>query len=73
MGLDSRKRIINIFEGKEIDRFATYDIIHNKDLIEHVCGEKITPENAEDMTCRAVGKLLDMVLMNTTMLFIDLE
>ena len=61
MGLDSRKRIINTFQGKEIDRFATYDIIHSKDLIEHVCGEKITPKNAEDITCRAVGRLLDMV------------
>lgn len=61
MGIDSKKRIINTFQGKEIDRFATYDIIHNKNLIEYVSKEKITPKNAEDITCKTVGRLLDMV------------
>jgi len=59
--LNSRERLINTFEGKKIDRLATYDIMHNACLIEYLADKKITPENAEDVLCRAVSKVLDMV------------
>ncbi len=59
--LNSTERIINTFEGKEIDRLPIFDIIHNVELIEHITGKKITPLNAEDVTCEAVRNTLDMV------------
>jgi hypothetical protein len=59
--MTSRERLINTFEGREIDRIATYDIIHNIDLIEFATGEKVTPENAEDLVCRTANKYLDLI------------
>ena len=59
--LDSRTRIEHTFEGKPLDRLPVFDIIHNVDFIEHVSGEKVTPENAEDVTCKAVRETLDLV------------
>ena len=37
--LNSTERVINTFEGKELDRLPVFDIIHNVDFIEHVSGE----------------------------------
>lgn len=59
--LTSRERLIRTFEGKEIDRIATYDIIHNIELIEYATGIKVTPKNAEDLLCRTAGKYLDLI------------
>ncbi len=59
--LSSRERLINTFTGKKIDRIATYDIIHNVDLIEYLTGKKITTKNAEDITCEAISRVLDLV------------
>jgi hypothetical protein len=59
--LTPRERVLRTIEGREVDRLAVYDIIHSTDLIEHLTGEKLTPGNAEDLTCRAVSKVLDMV------------
>lgn len=59
--LSSRERLINTFNGENIDRIATYDIIHNIDLIEHLANDKINSKNAEDLTCKAVNKILDLV------------
>ena len=61
MSLTPRERIIRTFEGKDIDRIATYDIMHNTDLMENLTVKKITPENAEDVACAAVGNALDLV------------
>jgi hypothetical protein len=59
--LASRERLIRTINGEEVDRLAVYDIIHNVDFIERVTGDKITPGNAEDLTCRAVSSVLDVV------------
>lgn len=59
--LTKKQRVINTFEYKELDRFAIYDKIHNIDLIEYITEEKITEKNAEEITCRALGQLCDMV------------
>jgi len=59
--LNSTERVINTFTGEALDRLPIFDIIHNTEFIEHVSGKKITPENAEDVTCDAVGKTLDLV------------
>ncbi len=59
--MNSRQRVINAFEGKELDRLPIFDIIHNTEFIEEVSGSKITPQNAEDVTCEAVHKSLDLV------------
>ncbi|HEX7561361.1 MAG TPA: hypothetical protein VF347_04135, partial [Candidatus Humimicrobiaceae bacterium] len=57
----SRERLLRTFEGKDIDRIATYDIIHNLDLIEFATGTKVTPSNAEDLMCATAGKYLDLI------------
>jgi len=44
--LDSTTRVLHTFEGKPLDRLPVFDILHNVAFIEHVAGEKITPENA---------------------------
>jgi len=59
--VDSRQRIINTFEGRPLNRLATYDIMHNTGLMEFLTGKKINPKNAEDVACEAVGKTLDLV------------
>jgi hypothetical protein len=59
--LNSTERVINTFEGKELDRLPVFDIIHNVDFIEYASGEKLTQANAEDITCKAVSKTLDLV------------
>jgi len=59
--LNSTERVVNTFTGQTLDRLPIFDIIHNTDFIEQVSGEKITPKNAEDITCKAVRKNLDLV------------
>ena len=60
-GMTSRQRLINTFEGKQVDRIATYDIIHNIDLIEFTTGQKVMPKNAEDLVCRTANRYLDLI------------
>ena len=59
--LTSTERLIRTFKGEEIDRIATYDIIHNIDLIEYLTGQKVTPKNAEDLLCKAASSCLDLI------------
>lgn len=59
--LGKRERLINTIEGKEVDRLPVLDIIHNIEFIEYITGEKVTPKNAEDLTCKTVSKTLDLV------------
>ena len=59
--LNSIERVINTFEGKELDRLPVFDIIHNVDFIEQASGDKLTEKNAEDITCKAVRNTLDLV------------
>jgi len=49
-----------------MDRIATYDIIHNIELMQYFTGKKITSKNAENIACKAVGKVLDMVTFFNT-------
>jgi len=59
--LTSRERVLRTVNGEEVDRLAVYDIIHSVDLIEYLADDKITPSNAEDLTCKAASKVLDVV------------
>ena len=61
MALTSRERVIRTFDGKGLDRVATYDIMRNTALMGHLAGQKINSKNAEDVVCKAVGKALDMI------------
>ncbi|MBC8387978.1 MAG: hypothetical protein H8E13_08015 [Actinobacteria bacterium] len=61
VSLNSAERVINTFEGKQLDRLPIFDIIHNVNLIEYISEEKITSDNAERTTCKAVSKILDLV------------
>jgi hypothetical protein len=59
--LNSTERVLNTFEGKQLDRLPIFDIIHNAEFIERVAGEKLSQKNAEDLTCKAVRETLDLV------------
>ena len=59
--LTPKERILKTLDGQEVDRLPVYDIIHNVELIEYLADDKITAANAEDLTCKAVSKVLDLV------------
>ena len=59
--LTSKERLIRSLKGQEIDRIATFDILHNIDLIEEVTQQKVTPSNAEDLLCKAANQYLDLI------------
>ncbi|MDP6110574.1 MAG: uroporphyrinogen decarboxylase family protein [Planctomycetota bacterium] len=59
--LTPKERILKTLDGQEVDRLPVYDIIHNVELIEYLADDKITSANAEDITCKAVSKVLDLV------------
>jgi hypothetical protein len=61
MNASSSDRLTATFEGKELDVTATYDIMHNIVLMEHLTNREINEKNAEDVACEAVGKVLDLV------------
>ncbi len=56
-----KERLIRTIKGEEVDRIATFDIMHNLDLIEHLAEAQLTPRNAEDLLCKAANKVLDLV------------
>jgi hypothetical protein len=55
----ARERVLAAFEHRAPDRVPVADVLHNVELIEHYGGEKVTPQNALDVTCRAIGRTLD--------------
>ena len=55
----ARERVLAAFDHRAPDRVPVADVLHNIDVIEHYGGEKVTPQNALDVTCRAVGRALD--------------
>ena len=57
----SKERLMSTVNGENIDRVATYDVIHNIRLVEQLTGKKITPLNAEDLICQACRNTLDLV------------
>jgi len=59
--LSSKERLLRTIQGQPIDRVPTFDILHNLELIEYLGGESLTAANAEDLICRAVSKVLDLV------------
>ena len=59
--LTSRERMLKTIDGEKVDRLPVYDIIHSVDFIEYLTEDKITPKNAEDLTCKAVSEVLDLV------------
>lgn len=59
--LDPTTRVLNTFAGKPTDRLPVFDIIHNVEFVERVTGEKVTPDNAEDLMCQAIRQNLDLV------------
>jgi uroporphyrinogen decarboxylase len=59
--LSSKERLLKTLLGEPIDRIATFDIIHNIKLIEYLTRERLTPQNAEDLLCRATGEVLDLI------------
>ncbi len=58
--MTARDRVLNAFEFKPVDRIPILDIVHSIDVLEHYGGEKITPANAFDVTCRALSNACDL-------------
>ncbi len=58
--MTARERIEAIFNGQEPDRVPLYDIVHNIPIMEHFAGQKITDENAFEVSLRGVGKVCDL-------------
>jgi uroporphyrinogen-III decarboxylase len=59
--LSPRERLLRTFNGQPVDRVATFDILHNLDLIERLAGRKVDTDNAEDLLCRAARAALDLI------------
>jgi len=59
--LTCKQRLLNTLNGEEVDRVPIFDVLHNKDLIETLSGDKINPENAEDLLCKAAHQSLDLI------------
>jgi hypothetical protein len=61
VNLTKKERVLNTFNFKPVDRPALYDVVHNLKFIEAVYGKSVNSRNAEDVTCEAIGKVLDLV------------
>lgn len=59
--LTSRERLLRTMRGEPIDRVATFDILHNIPLIEHLAGRRLAANNAEDLVCAAARQALDLI------------
>jgi len=59
--LSCKERLIRTLAGEQVDRIATFDILHNIELIEHLGGDRVSARNAEDLLCRAASQVLDLV------------
>ena len=58
--LTARQRVECCLRGERPDRLPVFDLIQHVPLIEHVTGEKLTPQNGLDLLCRAIGDRLDI-------------
>lgn len=58
--MTARGRIEATLRGELPDRVPIFDMIQNIPLVEHVTGEKVTPENGLDLLCRTIGDRLDI-------------
>lgn len=58
--MTARERVEACLDGRLPDRVPIFDMIQNVPLIEHVTGEKLTPENGLDLLCRTIGERLDI-------------
>ncbi len=58
--MTARERIETTLRGERPDRVPIFDMIQNVPLIEHVTGEKLTPDNGLDLLCRTIGERLDI-------------
>ncbi len=61
--MSKRERVLRTINFQETDRVPLYDIFQNDALIEHFAGEKLTVEDGARITCKAVGRCLDMTRM----------
>ena len=58
--LTTIERVKKTFACEPVDRAAIKDIIHNIPVLEYYGGDKITPSNAFDVTCRALSNACDL-------------
>lgn len=59
--MTSIERSLNILNHRDVDRFPFFDLLMNDAIIEYYSGEKLTVENSEATTLKAVNRLLDAV------------
>ena len=58
--MTARERVEATLRGELPDRVPIFDLIQNVPLIEHVTGEKLTPENGLELLCATIGERLDI-------------
>lgn len=58
--MTKRERVEAVLNHQEPDRVPVYDIIHNIPIMEYFAGEKITNDNAFEVSLRGVGRALDL-------------
>ncbi len=63
VSMTKRERVLRTIDLQETDRVPLYDILQNDALIEHYAGEKLTVAEGMRITCKAVGRALDMTRM----------
>lgn len=57
--MNSKERVMNILNGKPIDRVPIFDLLRNDAAIEYYSGETITYDNAERLVYKAVSEIID--------------
>ncbi len=58
--MTARERVEATLAGELPDRVPIFDLIQHVPLIEYITGEQMTPQNGEDLLCRAIGACLDI-------------
>ena len=58
--MEAKERVMKALRFEPLDRPPIIDIVHNIPVLEYYGGEKITPENAFDVTCRALSNACDL-------------
>ena len=57
--LTARERVMRTINGEPVDRVPIFDMVQNKELMEHVSGKKLTIENGMEVLLTTIRESLD--------------
>jgi len=58
--MTARERVLATINGQPTDRVPLFEMIHHKDLLRHVTGKKLTPDNGLDLLCETLRQCVDV-------------